>query len=177
MANGRLGNQTSPPWQGLGEASEASGTHALKKLAAICAKGEHCTGEADEKMRRWGVDEQTRTAIIAKLVEGKFIDDERYTRFFVHDKIRFNNWGRRKIEQALMQKRVSKDIIDSVLDQVDDSEYTNVLRPLMAKRMSTVKGKSDYERAMKTIKWAVSRGFTMDIIRKCVGDGYGQTED
>ena len=34
--------------------------------------------------------------------------------------------------------------------------------------MQEVNANSDYERAMKTIKYAMSRGFTIDLIRKCV---------
>ncbi len=150
---------------------------ALKKLAAMCARGEHCTGDADEKMRRWGLGEQERGRIVAKLVAAKFIDDERYTRFFVNDKIRFNHWGRRKIEQSLRLKHVDDDIISAVLDGIDDGEYLAVLRPMVVSKMKTVKAAADYERAMKTIKWAMGRGFTIDLIRKCIDEASEYSEE
>ena len=40
---------------------------ALKKLADLCAKGEHCSGEMLEKMRKWGLSEDAQARIIEKL--------------------------------------------------------------------------------------------------------------
>ena len=99
---------------------------ALKKLADLCAKGEHCSGEMLEKMRKWGLSEDAQARIMEKLTTMKYIDDARYTEFFVHDKIRYNRWGRRKIEQALWQKRVDSSISTPVLDAVEDEEYLEV---------------------------------------------------
>lgn len=156
---------------------EMTEAQALKRLASWCAKSEHCTGEAEEKMLRWGFGWQERARVIAKLVDAKFIDDERFTNYFVHDKIRLSHWGRRKIEVALRQKHVDSDIISNALDAVDDNEYIEVLRPMVRLKMETVNADSDYERAMKTVKWAMGRGFTIDIIRKCIDDADEYTED
>ena len=144
---------------------------ALKKLADLCAKGEHCSGEMIEKMRKWGLSEDAQTRILEKLISLKYVDDERYTQFFVNDKIRYNRWGRRKIEQALWLKKVDSNIASSVLDAIDDAEYLEVLRPLMTSKYRTIKAESDYERSMKLIKFAMGRGFTMDLIRRCIDEG------
>lgn len=150
---------------------------ALKKLADLCAKGEHCSGEMLEKMRKWGLSEDAQARIMEKLTKMKYIDDARYTEFFVHDKIRYNRWGRRKIEQALWQKRVDNSISTPVLDAVEDEEYLEVLRPLLASKYPTIKAESDYERSMKLIKFAMGRGFTIDLIRKCIDEGVVEADD
>lgn len=141
---------------------------ALKKLAALCARGEHSTGDADEKMRRWGLSDDDRLQVIRKLVDNKFIDDQRFTKYFVHDKIKFNHWGRRKIEVSLRQKGVDSQIIAEALDEVPDSEYLEILRPMIKSKIETTKAATDYERAMKTIKWAAGRGFSLELIRQCI---------
>ena len=84
------------------------------------------------------------------------------------DKIRYNKWGRRKIEQALWQKRIPKDIQTKILDEIDENEYLNVLRPLLKSKRRTIKAQSDYEENMKLVKFALGRGFTPDIIRQCL---------
>lgn len=141
---------------------------AFKKLAALCAKGEHCSGEMLNKMRLWGLDEEAQATIMSKLVAGKYIDDERYCRFFVNDKIKYNKWGRRKIEQALWQKQMDKSISQRILDEIDDSEYLQVLKPLLKSKEKSIKANNDYERKMKLMKFAIGRGFSMDIIRQCI---------
>ena len=154
-----------------------SPAEALKKLAALCARGEHSTGDADEKMRRWGLSEDDRLQVIQKLVDNKFIDDQRFTKYFVHDKIKFNHWGRRKIEVALRQKGIADETVSDVLDGIPDEEYLDILRPMIKDKMEKTTGKTDYERAMKTIKWAVGRGFSLDLIRRCIDEPDGDFED
>ena len=60
--------------------------------------------------------------------------------------------GRRKIEQALWMKKVDSAISSPILDAVEDEEYLEVLRPLLASKYRTIKAESDYERSMKLIK-------------------------
>ncbi len=141
---------------------------ALLRLSSLCSRSEHSTGEMRDKLLRWGVDQETSDRIVARLVSERFVDDERFCRFFVRDKIRFDRWGRRKIEQALYAKGVDQDISAAVLDEVDDEEWTEALRPLLASKRRTVKGTTDYERNGKLIRFAMSRGYGMDIIRRCM---------
>lgn len=139
-----------------------------QKLSALCASAEHCSYEMTEKMRRWQVPDDMQARVMERLVKERFVDDERYCRFFVRDKIRYNKWGRRKVEQALMMKRIPRDIISGALGEVDAEEYIAVLRPLLQSKRKTIKAASEYELNAKLIRFAMGRGFDMDIIRECL---------
>lgn len=141
---------------------------AYLQLAALCAQAEHCQQEMRDKMKRWEIDETVQNRIIARLVKERYIDDERYARAFVKDKIRYNKWGRRKVQQALWQKRIDDDIQRRVLDEIEEKEYLDVLRPLLKQKRKTIKAQSDYELNQKLMRFALSRGFTFDIIRQCI---------
>lgn len=147
--------------------TEITEQEALSRLAVLCSRGEHSSGEMIEKMQRWQLDEMVQTRILERLVHDKYVDDERFARAFIHDKLRYNHWGRRKIEQALWQKGVDRDVYAPLLDAVSDEDYLAELRPLLRQKSRSVKADSDYERNMKLIKFALGRGFTMDIIRQC----------
>ena len=138
------------------------------KLTAICAQAEHCQQEMVEKMIRWKVDENIRERVIHRLIAERYIDDERFTRAFVNDKIRYNKWGRRKVEQALWQKRIDKELQQQILDEIDENEYLNVLKPLLKQKRKTTKADNEYELNQKLYRFALSRGFTYDIIRRCI---------
>lgn len=137
-------------------------------LAALCAQAEHCQYEMQEKMRRWELPEDAQARVMQRLVKERYVDDERYARAFVKDKIRYNKWGRRKVEQALWQKHIDEEIRTTVLDDIDDDEYLSVLRPLLKQKRKTVKAKNDYELNQKLMRFALGRGFTFDIIRQCL---------
>lgn len=141
---------------------------ALITLTALCASGEHCSQEMLDKMTRWQLPEEEQARVMEYLVKNNYIDEERFTHAFVMDKIRYNKWGRRKIEQALWQKRIPKDIQTKILDEIDENEYLNVLRPLLKSKRRCIQTKNDYELNMKLIKFALSRGFTFELIRQCI---------
>lgn len=147
---------------------EMTEQQALLKLSALCAQAEHCSYEMTEKMHRWGLPDEVQARIMARLTQERYIDDERYSRLFVREKIKFNKWGRRKVAQALMAKRIDHETIQHVLDDVDDEEYLAVLRPLLKSKRRQLKPMTPYEATSRLVRFALSRGFTMDLIRQCI---------
>ena len=141
---------------------------AYLQLAQLCARSEHCQWELLEKMRRWEMSEEAQARVMQRLVSERYVDDERYTRAFVRDKVRYNKWGRRKVEQGLWLKHIDEDIRERVLDEVDDEEYLSVLRPLLRQKRRSTRAASDYELNQKLVRFALGRGFTYDIIRQCL---------
>ena len=147
---------------------EMTEQEAYLQLAALCAQAEHCQHEMLEKMRKWELPESVQARVMARLVKERYVDDERYARAFVKDKIRYNKWGRRKVQQALWLKHIDNAIQQTVLDEVDDDEYLKVLKPLLKQKSKGIKAESDYERNQKLVRFALGRGFTFDIIRQCL---------
>jgi len=141
---------------------------ALARLTALCASAEHCTGEMIDKMTKWEIPEEAQARIMEHLVSNKYVDDERYCRAFVHDKMEYNHWGRRKIEQALYVKHVDKAIQTKVLDEIPDSDFIDILRPLLDQKRRQTRADNDYEMNIKLMRFAASRGFTIDQIRQCI---------
>ena len=141
---------------------------AYLQLAALCAQAEHCQQEMRDKMRRWELDETAQNRIVARLVKERYIDDERYARAFVKDKIRYNKWGHRKVQQALWLKHIDSEIQQRVLDEIDEKEYLDVLRPLRKQKRKSIRAMSDYELRQKLVRFALGRGFGFDIIRQCL---------
>lgn len=107
---------------------------AFQTLATLCAQAEHCQWEMTEKMRRWELSEEAQARIMERLTKERYVDDERFARAFIKDKIRYNKWGRRKVEQALWQKHIAEDIRHQTLDEVSNEEYLDVLKPLIKQK-------------------------------------------
>ena len=161
------------PFKKYNSAKESAGKpmteeQALARLTALCASAEHCTGEMIDKMAKWEIPEEAQARIMEHLVSNKYVDDERYCRAFVHDKMEYNHWGRRKIEQALYVKHVDKAIQTKVLDEIPDSDFISILRPLLDQKRRQTRADNDYEMNIKLMRFAASRGFTIDQIRQCI---------
>ena len=141
---------------------------AFLQLAALCAQAEHCQQEMRDKMKRWEMAPEVQERVIARLIKERYINDERYARAFVKDKIRYNKWGRRKVQQGLWIKHIDDDIQQRVLSEVDDTEYLAVLKPLLKQKAKSIKAENDNELTQKLVRFALGRGFTYDIIRQCL---------
>lgn len=137
---------------------------ALARLEQQCCRAEMSEGEAREKMRRWQIAAADADKIIDLLLRGRFIDDCRFARAFVNDKVKFARWGRRKIQSALMLKRVSSDIIDEALNDIDDDTYIENLRHLITAKINAKPEIAEtYEQRTKLYRWILSRGYESQL--------------
>ena len=134
----------------------------LSQFTAACARREYCSWDILQKMHRQAVDEQTQAAVMAYLIEHRYIDDARYARAFVNDKARYNKWGRRKIEQALRLKHIESSVYAPFLNKLDEEEYQETLADLLAAKHRQLKEEDPYKRRTKLLRFALGRGFTMD---------------
>ena len=138
------------------------------KAEAYCSLTEHCISEVQDKLEGWGAAPEAAGRIIAHLLEEKYIDEQRFCKAFVRDKYRFNGWGRNKIVQALRLKHLPGEVIALGLEEIDEEEYRSILAGLIAQKNRSVKARNDYERNGKLVRFAISRGFEMEVILPCV---------
>jgi len=137
---------------------------ALIRCEELCARAERCEHELREKMRAWRIDSRDIEAIINSLTTRRFLDDSRFARAFVRDKYRFARWGRRKIAMALKQKRIDSDTIDEALEEINQEEYTAVLRTLLKAKAAHMDRPLSYDDRMKLLRFAVARGFETQLV-------------
>lgn len=140
----------------------------ISKLTAACARAEHCKDDMIRRMQRWQVDESLQQEVISYLVREKYIDEERYARFFINDKVKYNRWGRRKVEQALYFKHIPREVYEPLLDEVASEDFEDVLLPLLKNKEKNLKYANDYERRMKLLRFAMQRGFSYEQADKCI---------
>ena len=140
----------------------------ISKLTAVCARAEHCKDDMLRRMQRWQVDEATQREVISYLVKEKYIDEERYARFFINDKIKYNRWGRRKVEQALYFRHIPREVYEPLLDDVANEDFESVLLPLLQNKEKNLKYANDYEKRMKLLRFAMQRGFSYEQADKCI---------
>ncbi len=140
----------------------------ISKLTAVCARAEHCKDDMLRRMQRWQVDEATQREVISYLVKEKYIDEERYARFFINDKIKYNRWGRRKVEQALYFKHIPREVYEPLLNDVANEDFESVLLPLLQNKEKNLKYANDYEKRMKLLRFAMQRGFCYEQADKCI---------
>ena len=140
----------------------------LNKAAAYCSLCERCVSEVSAKLTAWGVPYCEQEKIIARLVDEKFIDEARYCRAFVNDKVRFNRWGRIKIAAALHEKHLPQEQIKEAVNNIDTAEYNKALSEVISAKRRELKEKDDFATQQKIIRHAASRGYEPALIIKAI---------
>lgn len=132
---------------------------AYDKAAFLCSRSEHCVSEIREKLKLWGLSSEDSELVIAKLVEEKYIDDERFARAYVKDKFRFNHWGKQKIAFMLRSKNISSEIMELAFEEIEDEGYSDELRKILTDKEKSIKAKDQYDKRNKLMRFAMGRGF------------------
>ena len=136
---------------------------ALSKVQFICSRQEKCCHDIRKKLQDWGVSEEDQENIIQSLLEDKFIDESRFTNFYVRDKFRFNKWGKIKITHHLKQKQVPEFIVQDALEQINDQEYRETLLELLQSKLKSTREDDPYQLRAKLYRFAQGRGFESQI--------------
>jgi regulatory protein len=137
---------------------------ALNRLMQLCSRQEKCTYDIREKLKLWNIPEEEAEKIVLQLKSEKFLDDDRYTRFFVKDKFALNKWGRQKIRYMLLAKRVDKTIIDEALEQIPEDDYIETLAKELEKKRKQLSESNRFQLRARLFNFATQRGFEADIV-------------
>jgi regulatory protein len=141
---------------------------AIARLEAMCARAEHCTFELREKLWQWSIPTAEAEKIIEQLKKTRYVDDARFARAFVNDKVRFARRGRLRIKQALEMKRIDTNIIDEALADIDEELYNLNLAYTIKQKAETLEDLSNYETRMKLLRFAVQRGYEPSLAAKAI---------
>ena len=143
---------------------QLSEPEALHKSAAYCSLADRCIDDVRKKLTKWAIETPVQNRIIHRLVQEKFIDEERFCKSFVNDKMKFNKWGENKIKFELSKKNIPETLIQSTLKNINPEENKDRLLQLLAAKKKTVKGKNEFEIRQKLMRFAVGKGFAVDDI-------------
>lgn len=141
---------------------------ALASLMRLCARAERSSGDAMRLMATWMVPEGDRQRVLQRLIKDRFIDDSRYAEAFVREKSNLSAWGEYKIRATLRRKGIADEIINSALQLMPTEQNIERLTERLKRKMRTIKYDTTYQLKTKLIRHALSLGFSMDDVLKCV---------
>ena len=137
-------------------------------MAKYCAYQERCVKDVRDKLKTYDIPQEDRDKILVFLLDNRFVNDERFAKSFVRGKVNQSGWGLNKIRFHLMQKGISKDLIDEALGQTDEEVYRQRLIDILKTKSKTVKAVTDYEKKRKLAAYAMQKGFEGSLVWEVV---------
>lgn len=140
----------------------------LDRARHYCALAEQCESGVRQKLVVWGVSSDTADAVVARLRNEGYLDDNRYARAYCENKMIEQGWGRQKVLYQLRLKHLPKEAIDSAMATVDEEKYFEMLRSVADRKRRELGDPLTVEAHRKLASFLASRGFTFSEINKVI---------
>ncbi len=128
-------------------------------LGLISRQG-HTVGLLKQKLERKGYPEADIKTVLKELKDLKFIDDSQYSESYFENLKKYRNFGFYGIKKKLMDKKVEKQYIDTLLKSLSIKEELEI-----AKRLINKSKNKTYEQKARMLR---SRGFRGDVVGKAI---------
>jgi regulatory protein len=140
---------------------------ALKKAKYYCAYQERCHSEVKEKLYSLGLYKNAVEELVATLVEGNYLNEERFAIQFAGGRFRMKQWGKVKIKYELKKKQVSDYCIKKALAAIETDDYEKTLRKLFTQKKQSLKSeKNIFIKKRKINDYLMTKGFEADRINE-----------
>ena len=143
---------------------------ALQKLRFYCRYQQRCQSEIKQKLFELGVNEKDHDELIGELIKENCLNDERFAVAFVSGRFKMKQWGRKKIQKGLKEKRVSDEIAQKALGQINQKEYIAILNKLAKEKYASLKHEQYLVRKKKTMDYLMQKGYEVDLIRDTINN-------
>lgn len=102
--------------------------------------------------------------VIDKLIDYKYLDDDRFTKAFIKDKLNFTNWGDYKIKNELKRLGVNEEIIYNNMTSIDDNVYYERINKIIDKDISTNKKYNGIKLKNKIYNHLLTLGYSKEKV-------------
>ncbi len=121
------------------------------------------------KLTERDCDPDTVENVLSFLKEYKYIDDALYAKHYIETALKTGKSGMRKIRYDLMEKGISREILEMLFAELNESENaqseSDAVLPLLEKKL---KGDFSFPNLMKAKRYCLSRGFSVEAIDSAV---------
>jgi regulatory protein len=137
---------------------------ALQKLQSYCAYQERCHQEVTSKLYELGLHGDAADAIISKLIEDNFLNEERFATAYARGKFRMKSWGKIRIRQELKMRHIPEYSIQQGMKAIDtEGGYVETLERIL-KYKATEYADNDRLKGDKLYAFALRKGFESDLV-------------
>lgn len=141
---------------------------ALSKLQKYCTYQDRCHIEVERKLTEMRIIPQAKEHIIMSLIDGDYLNEERFTLAFVKGKFKIKKWGRIRLKAELEKRKISKYLIESALKQISEKDYLFTFEELANRKANSIKANSILLKKKKLADYLIYRGWESNLVYKKV---------
>lgn len=116
-------------------------------------------------------DESAPEKVTDRLKELRYLDDEKFAKDYVSDRVRFHPRGKFLLKRELKQKGISPEIATNILNNEEVDELEMAMELLQKRKFNPSEELSQKEKA-RVYRFLASKGFNKEIIYKTFQSQY-----
>lgn len=154
-------------------------TRAYNYAISVLSRGSKSEKELKIKMVEKEYDSDLIELTLNRLKDNKYIDDKDYSERFIRDKINFSKYGKRRIQEALYNKGIDKEIIQEKIGVISTEDEIDRALILGEKKLKGLTKEDNMKKYTKLSNFLVGKGFEYEVVKKVVSkllkteyDGY-----
>ena len=128
------------------------------RLSTSCARKEMCKQDVYKWLRKFQIPVELHDNIIKRLIDENFIDEQRYSRAFANDSLKYSKWGKTKISFMLHSKQIPDQFINNAISNLNTELYQQIKEELRAAKSKTLDD-DDPQKEQKIQAYLYGRGF------------------
>ena len=133
---------------------------ALTKLQKYCSYQDRCHKEVEQKLKEMRMIPQAADQIIMALIQGNYLNEERFAMAFVRGKFKIKKWGKRRLTSELKQRNISSYLLNKALKQISEVDYNATFENLANKKAASLTGTSATAKKKKLADYLISVSYT-----------------
>ncbi|EAR16838.1 MULTISPECIES: regulatory protein RecX [Robiginitalea] len=142
---------------------------ATRRMERYCAYQERCHQEVVRKLQGMRMIPEAIDQIVVHLIEGNFLNEERFALEFARGKFRQKSWGRNRIGRELRMRGISDYLVRKALGSIPEEAYREQFEKLADKRRESLRGKPAAEIRQKLHSYLYYRGWENERIYEYLG--------
>ena len=132
------------------------------------------TKEIKKYLDKYEISLKDKNDIIKILKEKGFLDELRFAKAFISDKVNLTSDGPYKIKKELLSHDIDESIIDNLIHDIDKEELISKLDKLVNKKIKTSK-ESNYLARKKITNYFINLGYSKEMIDEVYKDSRDDT--
>ena len=152
-------------------ATEDHAQEAFERALGALAHRERTVAEMTGWLRDRGYAHEVVDQAVGRLLESGGLDDERFALRYAEDKRELRGWGPERISLALMERGISRELIDAALSGESHADEVSRAAQLLAERGGELSDEAGRGRALAFL---ARRGYDVDAAYDAVRRAEGE---
>ncbi len=135
----------------------------VEKIQSYCLYQDRCLKEVKKKLNTLNTEKDLQLKIINYLVDSDYLNEERFTKFFIQGKLRIKKWGKIKLKYELKSRGIDSITIDKYINDISEHEYLSYFEEYSTNKINFLKGTID-QKKRSFINYFMYRGWENNLI-------------